>query len=72
MQLLERELPERGLQSRRATVRLGDLASFEGVFLSNARGVAVVNQIDDVIVPLHKEPFETIAAAYAEVAWDTI
>ena len=72
MQLLERELPERGVQSRRATVRLRDLASFEGSFLSNARGVAVVNQIDDVAVPLHEEWFETIATAYAAVAWDTI
>jgi hypothetical protein len=72
MQLLERNLPERGVPSRRATVRLRDLASFEGAFLSNARGVAVVNQIDDAAVPLHEERFETIAAAYAAVAWDTI
>jgi hypothetical protein len=72
MQLLERELPEQGVQSRRATVRLRDLASFEGVFLSNARGVAIVSEVDDVMVPLHEERFETIAAAYAAVAWDTI
>jgi hypothetical protein len=72
MQLLERELPKRGVQSRRATVRLRDLASFEGVFLSNALGVAIVSEVDDVLVPLHEERFETIAAAYAEVAWDTI
>jgi branched-subunit amino acid aminotransferase/4-amino-4-deoxychorismate lyase len=72
MQLLERDLPERGVPSRRATVRLRDLASFEGALLSNARGVAVVNQIDDVAVPLHEERFAAVAAAYAAVAWDTI
>lgn len=72
MQLLERELPERGVQSRYAAVRLRDVPSFAGAFLSNARGVAVVNQIDDVAVPLDEERFETIAAAYAGVAWDTI
>jgi branched-subunit amino acid aminotransferase/4-amino-4-deoxychorismate lyase len=72
MQLLERELPERGVPSRRARVRLRDVPSFEGAFLSNARGVAVVNQIDDLTVSLDEERFETIAGAYAGVAWDTI
>jgi hypothetical protein len=72
LQLLERELRERGVQSRRATVRLRDLASFKGAFLSNARGVAIVREVDDVMVPQHEERFETIAAAYAKVAWDTI
>ena len=72
MQLLERELPERGVRSRRATVRLRDIASFEGAFLSNARGVAIVSEVDDVMIPLHEARFEAIAAAYAEVAWDTI
>ena len=42
------------------------------MFLSNARSIAIVSEIDDVMVPLHEERFETIAAAYAEVAWDTI
>jgi len=72
MQLLERELPGRGVQSRRTTVRLRDLASFEGAFLSNARGVAMVSEVDELAVPLSEERFEAIAAAYAAVAWDTI
>jgi branched-subunit amino acid aminotransferase/4-amino-4-deoxychorismate lyase len=37
MQLLERKLPEVGLASRRAPVRLQDIASFDGAFLANAR-----------------------------------
>jgi branched-subunit amino acid aminotransferase/4-amino-4-deoxychorismate lyase len=72
MQLLERELPELGVHSRCATVRLRDITSFEGAFLSNARGVAVVSRIDEVTVPLHEERFETIAAAYAAVPWETV
>jgi branched-subunit amino acid aminotransferase/4-amino-4-deoxychorismate lyase len=72
MQLLERELPELGVQSRRSTVRLRDLASFEGAFLSNARGIAIVSEVDGVAVPMREGRFETIAAAYAAVAWDTI
>jgi branched-subunit amino acid aminotransferase/4-amino-4-deoxychorismate lyase len=72
MQLLELELPERGVQSRRATVRLRDLGSFEGAFLSNARGVAIVVEVDGVAVPMREGRFEAIAAAYAAVAWDRI
>jgi len=72
MQLLERKLPEFGVTSRHATVRLGDIASFEGAFLSNARGVAVVSQVDDITVPMQAERIKTIVDAYASVSWDTI
>jgi hypothetical protein len=44
---------------------------FEGAFLSNARGVAAVSQVDDVSLPIH-ERMKTIADAYASVPWDTI
>ena len=72
MQLLERDLPDRGVPSRRASVRLDDVASFEGAFLSNARGVAVVSQVDDVRLPLPSPRIEAVAAAYAAVPWDPI
>jgi branched-subunit amino acid aminotransferase/4-amino-4-deoxychorismate lyase len=72
MQLLERKLPELGVLSRRETVRLSDIDSFEGAFLSNARGVAAVSRIDDVTVRMQAERFATIADAYESVPWDTI
>jgi branched-subunit amino acid aminotransferase/4-amino-4-deoxychorismate lyase len=71
MQLLERKLPELGVPSRRAPLRLQDITMFEGAFLSNARGVAAVSQVDDVSLPIH-ERMKTIADAYASVPWDTI
>jgi branched-subunit amino acid aminotransferase/4-amino-4-deoxychorismate lyase len=72
MQLLERELPELRLPSRRAPVRLHDITSFEGAFLSNARGVAAVCQVDDVSLPMQSGHMKAIADAYASVPWDTI
>ncbi len=72
MQLLERDLPGLGVPSRRAPVRLDDIASFAGAFLSNARGVAVVNQIDDVSLPVPADRLQTIADTYASVPWDVI
>jgi branched-subunit amino acid aminotransferase/4-amino-4-deoxychorismate lyase len=72
MQLLEGKLAELGVPSQRAPVRLRDVGSFEGAFLSNARGVAVVSRVDDVTLPMPAEPMKTIADAYAAVPWDTI
>jgi branched-subunit amino acid aminotransferase/4-amino-4-deoxychorismate lyase len=72
MQLLERKLVELGVPSRRAPVRLHDIASFEGAFLSNARGVAAVSQVDGMSLPMQARRMETIADAYASVQWDII
>ena len=72
MQLLEQKLPELGVPSRRAPVRLPDITSFEGAFLSNARGVTAVSQVDDLTLPMPTERMKTLADAYASVSWDTI
>jgi branched-subunit amino acid aminotransferase/4-amino-4-deoxychorismate lyase len=72
MQLLEHQLPEFGVPSRRAPVRLQDITSFEGAFLSNARGVAAVSQVDGASLPIPAERMKTIADAYASATWDSI
>ncbi len=72
MQLLERKLPELGLSSRRAVVRLGDIPSFEGAFLSYARGVAAVDGVDEVSLPLPAERMQALTDAYDSVPWDAI
>jgi branched-subunit amino acid aminotransferase/4-amino-4-deoxychorismate lyase len=72
MQLLERTLPELGVPSRRAPVRIPDIASFEGAFLSNSRGIASVTRVDDVSVPTQEERITAIADAYASVPWNAI
>ena len=72
MQLLERKLVELGVPARRAPVRLHDIASFDGAFLSNARGVAAVSEVDGMSLPMQARRMETIADAYASVPWDII
>jgi len=44
---------------------------FEGAFLSNARGIAAVSQVDRVSLPIH-ERMKTVVDAYDSVPWDTI
>jgi branched-subunit amino acid aminotransferase/4-amino-4-deoxychorismate lyase len=72
MQLLERELAARDLPSRRASLRLADIASSDGVILANARGIAVVGQIDDVTVPVDAERVRALTDIYESVEWDPI
>ena len=67
MQLLQSSMP-----SRRAPVRLQDVASFQGAFLSNSRGVAAVSEIDGLTLPLPSERMEALVAAYESAPWDAI
>jgi branched-subunit amino acid aminotransferase/4-amino-4-deoxychorismate lyase len=72
MQLLDRVLAERGVPSRRAPLRPADAASYEGVILANARGIAAVDRIDEVAVPVDAERVRALVAIYESVEWDPI
>jgi branched-subunit amino acid aminotransferase/4-amino-4-deoxychorismate lyase len=72
MQLLERRLPELGVATSRAPVWLRDITSFPGTFLTNARGVAAVSQIDDTQLAINSEQLELLADAYASVPWERL
>jgi branched-subunit amino acid aminotransferase/4-amino-4-deoxychorismate lyase len=65
MQLLEEQLP-----SRRAAVRLEDISSFEGAFLSNSHGVAAVSEVDGDALAVGGA--QRAADAYTAVPWDAI
>lgn len=67
MQLLERRL-----RSRRGPIRVGDLGSFDGAFVSNSVGVAPVGRVDDIALPVHAEGMRRVVDAYEAVAWDPI
>jgi branched-subunit amino acid aminotransferase/4-amino-4-deoxychorismate lyase len=71
MQLLEQTLPALEVPSREARIRLGDIGSFDGAFLGNARGIAAVSRIDDVELPIPKH-LEKIVDAYASSPWNAI
>jgi branched-subunit amino acid aminotransferase/4-amino-4-deoxychorismate lyase len=72
MQLLERALPEAGVPSRRAEVRLADVASFHGTLVTNARGIGLVSEIDSL--PLRTDPSRVAAIAdvYASLPSDPL
>ncbi|HXC81131.1 MAG TPA: aminotransferase class IV [Trebonia sp.] len=72
MQLLDRELPATGLTSRRARVRVPDVGSFTGAFVTNARGIAAVGQIDGHVLAVDGKLMTTLTDAYQSVSWDLI
>jgi branched-subunit amino acid aminotransferase/4-amino-4-deoxychorismate lyase len=72
MQLLESTLPQRGVPVRRASVRLRDVSRFDGAFLSNARGIAAVSVIDDLVLPEVGDHVALLMDALSAVAWDRI
>jgi branched-subunit amino acid aminotransferase/4-amino-4-deoxychorismate lyase len=72
MQLLERSLPAFDVPWRRAAVGVQDITAFEGAFVSNARGVAAVSQVDEANLRVQGERMKTVEDAYASVPWDAI
>lgn len=72
MQLLEPKLPTVGLPSRRGPVHLADLPRFRGVFVTNSHGVAAVQRIDDLALPVDTELIKTVTDLHDSVPWDRI
>src|SRR5262249_16699283 len=72
MQLLDRVLTETGASPRHEVVRTTDGRAFDGAFLSNARGLAVVRAIDDTELLTPEDPLRRLADAYRGVSWDPI
>jgi branched-subunit amino acid aminotransferase/4-amino-4-deoxychorismate lyase len=64
--------PGRGLPWRSTPVRLSDVDSFAGVFVTNSRGIAAVGQVDDRAVPVDPGLMRRLADAYESVPWDVI
>jgi hypothetical protein len=51
---------------------VSDLSSFAGVFVTNARGIASVGQVDDIALSVNQQLMDKVAASYESVPWDSI
>ena len=72
MQILERALAERGVPIRHAPVRVSDLGSFAGAFVTNSHGIAPVGQVDDLTLPVDEALMSAFTQAYESAGWDQI
>jgi len=72
MQILERQLPACGVPSRRIPVDTTAMRAFRAAFVTNARGIAPVGQIDDLSLPVDGTLLATLTGAYESAGWDPI
>jgi branched-subunit amino acid aminotransferase/4-amino-4-deoxychorismate lyase len=72
MQLVTAALAERGIQSRRETVRVTDLPAFQATFVTNSHGVAPVGVVDDRMLPVDADFVRNLTDCYESVPWDAI
>lgn len=70
MQLLRARLAGAGIADRLAPVRLADVPTFAGAFVTNSHGVAAVTRIDDVTIPVDARRTADIIDIYESVPWD--
>ena len=69
MQVLERELSKAGIAWSRRAVNIADVGSFDGAFLTNARGIAPVGRIDDTAIRLDAELLTTVIRMFGAAPW---
>jgi branched-subunit amino acid aminotransferase/4-amino-4-deoxychorismate lyase len=72
MQVVEPALAERGVPSVRAHVRVADLSSFAGVFVTNARGVAAAGLVDGDGLRVDQDLMRAVTESHDAVPWDPI
>lgn len=72
MQVLERECAQAGVPQARRPLRLADVGAYDGAFLANARGTAVISEIDGTALPTDAELLLRVAELYEAAPWDTI
>jgi len=72
MLLLRRQLTAAGISQAEASVRVQDLASYDGMILCNARGWAPISRVDDLLISQDQAFIGVIAAAIDGCPWDEI
>jgi len=72
MQLVQRGLTNRAVLWLRAPVRMADIRSFDGAFLTNSHGVWAANAIDDWPFDVDAARMASLLDVYEAVSWDEI
>jgi len=72
MLLLRRQLTAAGISQAEATVRVADLASYDGMILCNARGWAPVGRVDELVLTQDEAFTGIVAAAVDGCPWDEV
>jgi branched-subunit amino acid aminotransferase/4-amino-4-deoxychorismate lyase len=72
LQVLEERLDAAGIPQVRRPLRPADVPGFDGAFLANSRGTAVISLLDDTPLPTDAELLTRIGELYESAPWDAI
>jgi branched-subunit amino acid aminotransferase/4-amino-4-deoxychorismate lyase len=72
MQVLQRQLTRHGVPWEHRPVRVADVGSYDGAFVSNSHGVAAVSGIDDLALPVDAELVRTVTRLFEDAPWDAV
>jgi branched-subunit amino acid aminotransferase/4-amino-4-deoxychorismate lyase len=72
LQVLEQAFDEAGVRQSRRPLRLADVGGFDGAFLANSRGTALISQIDGAPLSTTAELLVRVGELYESVPWDEI
>jgi prepilin-type processing-associated H-X9-DG protein len=72
MQLVAPRLADYGMPSRTARIGLIDVMCLSGACVTNSRGIAAVDRIDNMPVPVTPVFVKALRDAYESVPWDAI
>jgi branched-subunit amino acid aminotransferase/4-amino-4-deoxychorismate lyase len=72
MQLLRQQLTGAGLRWTQRPIRLADLHTMTGMFVTSARGIAPVVEVEDAKLPVAADSMARLAQCYDAVPWDPI
>jgi branched-subunit amino acid aminotransferase/4-amino-4-deoxychorismate lyase len=71
-QLLERRAADAGVSMRARPIRVDEVDTMSGAFISSARGIGLVSAIDDVDLNTPQTRVDELVEVYASVPWDEI
>ncbi|WP_169808802.1 aminotransferase class IV [Microtetraspora niveoalba] len=72
MRLLEAAMERSGVRQERRVIRVGDLPAYDGVFLTNSRGMVAVGRVGAVALNVDPEAMRRLGELYESVPWDAI
>ncbi|MCZ4096640.1 class IV aminotransferase [Streptomyces sp. So13.3] len=72
MRIIQREMDAAGLPWRHRRVTVADVASFDGAFACNSRGIAPVGRLDELILPTDVDLVKRVIGLFDSAPWDAL
>lgn len=72
MRVIQREMDAAGLPWRHRRVTVADVASFDGAFACNSRGIAPIGRLDELILPTGADLVKRVIGLFESAPWDAL